>query len=86
MELYSAFYDDLYEKRIWKRMGICLHIIESLCWTPEISNIVSQLCYNKTKILNKHKTRLIGPSDITKVTAIQALTLEYVLFSILMTF
>ena len=32
-ELYSIFWDNLYQKRILKRMDIC--ITESLCCTPE---------------------------------------------------
>ena len=35
MELYPIFFNNLYEKRIWKRMNICICITESLCCTPE---------------------------------------------------
>ena len=34
-ELYSIFCDNLYEKRILKRMNTCGRLIESLCCTPE---------------------------------------------------
>ena len=33
-------YDNLYEKRIWKRMNICICITESLCWTPETNTML----------------------------------------------
>ena len=32
-ELYPKFCNNLYEKRIWKRMDVC--IAASLCYTPE---------------------------------------------------
>ena len=35
-ELYSIFYDNLYGKRIRKRMDMCTYITESLCRTAEI--------------------------------------------------
>jgi len=39
-ELYSIFYDNLYEKRIRRRMNMCVHITESLCCTPETNTIL----------------------------------------------
>ena len=42
----KIFCDNLYEKRIWKRMNICICITESLCCTSETNNIVNQLYSN----------------------------------------
>ena len=34
-ELYSVLCNNLYGKKIWKRMDTCICITESLCCTPE---------------------------------------------------
>ena len=35
-ELYPVFCDNLYGKRTWKRMVMCMCLTESLCCTAEI--------------------------------------------------
>ena len=34
-EFYSIFCGNIYEKRIRKRINMCIYITESLCYTPE---------------------------------------------------
>ena len=44
-ELYSKFCNSLYGKRIWKRMGMCICVTESLCCMSEMNTTLwSTIC------------------------------------------
>ena len=46
-ELYPTFCDNLYGKRIWKRMDVCICVTESLLYSRNYHNIVNQIYLNK---------------------------------------
>ena len=46
--------NNLYGKRIWKRIGICIHKTKSLCCTPE-PNTASQVNYGASLVAQKVK-------------------------------